>query len=162
MERRILVLKNLRHGLLVPLKIKKCGDGMSEHAKVTKFLSMIKEGPQGAGLDACKTLVRGSQACMQHLRMAINTLQTENTTQQTHRLTAISGTRALAAVDGGGRNSNCGRGRGRGRDRDNGGCDRGGRNRNCNRNQHGRGGGRGRGGSRDHDGNVWSHFRDIS
>ncbi|CAJ1970521.1 unnamed protein product [Cylindrotheca closterium] len=113
---------------------------------------MIKEGPQGAGLDACKTLVRGSQACMQNLRTAINTLQTEDTAQQTHRLTAISGTRALAAVDGGGRNSN--RGRGRGRDRDNGGRDRGGRNRN--RNQHGRGGGRGRGGSRDHDGTVWS------
>ncbi|CAJ1928385.1 unnamed protein product [Cylindrotheca closterium] len=132
--------------------LKNCGDGMSEHAKVTKFLSMIKEGPQGAGLDACKTLVRGSQACMQNLRTAINTLQTEDTAQQTHRLTAISGTRALAAVDGGGRNSN--RGRGRGRDHDNGGRDRGGRNRN--RNQHGRGGGRGRGGSQDHDGTVWS------
>ncbi|CAJ1935332.1 unnamed protein product [Cylindrotheca closterium] len=29
--------------------LKNYGDGMSEHAKVTKFLSMIKEGPQGAG-----------------------------------------------------------------------------------------------------------------
>ncbi|CAJ1929901.1 unnamed protein product [Cylindrotheca closterium] len=120
--------------------LKNCGDGMSEHAKVTKFLSMIKEGPQGAGLDAKKA--RRAQAWT----------PTEDTAQQTHRLTAISGTRALAAVDGGGRNSN--RGRGRGRDRDNGGSDRGGRNRN--RNQHGRGGGRGRGGSRDHDGTVWS------
>ncbi|CAJ1933865.1 unnamed protein product, partial [Cylindrotheca closterium] len=67
----------------------------------------------------------------------------------THRLTAISGTRALAAVDAGGRHSN--RGRGRCRDSDNGGRDRGNRN----HNHHGRGGGRGRGGSRDHDGFVW-------
>lgn len=129
--------------------LRHCGDPMSENMKVTKFLSMIVDGSQGAGLDACKTVVRNNPECMASLRVTINTMQTEDTAQQTTRLTSIRGARALAEVDRGGRNG--GRnGRNNGRNRGGHGRGRGdGRGRNG-------GGGRGRGGRAGRGGAIYS------